>query len=335
MANVDERAAMTMAIEEAATARTRTSPNPWVGAVVLDRHGAVIGTGATQPPGGAHAEVGALVEAGDTAAGGTLVVTLEPCSFHGRTPPCVDAIAKAGVTRVVVGIEDPDPRVAGRGIDALREAGIDVEVGVGSAEISEQLAAYIHQRRTGRPYVVCKLAASLDGGIAAPDGSSQWITGIEARTDAHRLRAESDAILVGAATVRADDPALTVRHVDGPDPRRIVLGRVSDDARVKPCTEWVGDEAELLDELGSDGVLQLMIEGGATVVRNFHERGLIDRYVVYLAPALFAGRDQLPLIAGPTAATIDDVWRGDFVGARAVGPDLRVDLVPARRGGSS
>lgn len=326
---------MTMAIEEAATARTRTSPNPWVGAVVLDRHGAVIGTGATQPPGGAHAEVGALVEAGDTAAGGTLVVTLEPCSFHGRTPPCVDAIAKAGVTRVVVGIEDPDPRVAGRGIDALREAGIDVEVGVGSAEISEQLAAYIHQRRTGRPYVVCKLAASLDGGIAAPDGSSQWITGIEARTDAHRLRAESDAILVGAATVRADDPALTVRHVDGPDPRRIVLGRVSDDARVKPCTEWVGDEAELLDELGSDGVLQLMIEGGATVVRNFHERGLIDRYVVYLAPALFAGRDQLPLIAGPTAATIDDVWRGDFVGARAVGPDLRVDLVPARRGGSS
>lgn len=326
---------MTLAIEQAATARTRTSPNPWVGAVVLDRDGDVVGTGATQPPGGAHAEIEALTEAGEAAAGGTLVVTLEPCSFHGRTPPCVDAVIEAGVARVVVGIEDPDPRVAGQGVAALREAGIEVEVGVCGDEVTEQLTAYLHHRRTGRPYVLCKLAASLDGGIAAPDGSSQWITGLEARTDAHRLRAESGAIIVGAATVRADDPALTVRHVDGPDPRRIVLGTVSPDARVQPCTEWSGDEEQLLDELGRNGVLQVMIEGGATVVRNFHERGLIDRYVIYMAPALFGGRQQLPLIAGSTAATIDDLWRGTFVGVRPVGPDLRIDLVPEGPGEGS
>lgn len=319
---------MDLAIEQAATARTRTSPNPWVGAVVLGPGGEVAGTGATQPPGGAHAEVEALAAAGAAAVGGTLVVTLEPCSHHGRTPPCVDAIVEAGVARVVVAVDDPDPQVAGRGVAALRAAGIEVEVGVGAAEVAEQLAAYLHHRRTGRPYVVCKLAASLDGGLAAPDGSSQWITGIEARTDTHRLRAESDAILVGAGTVRADDPSLTVRHVEGPDPRRIVLGRAPSGAAVHPCTEWVGDEEELLDELGRDGVLQLMIEGGATVVRNFHERGLIDRYVIYLAPALFTGRDQLPLVAGPTVATIADIWRGRFVDVRRLGPDLRVDVVP-------
>jgi diaminohydroxyphosphoribosylaminopyrimidine deaminase / 5-amino-6-(5-phosphoribosylamino)uracil reductase len=149
-------------------------------------------------------------QAGADAAGSTLVVTLEPCSHHGRTPPCVDAIVAGGVARVVVGLLDPDPKVAGRGADALRDAGIDVEVGVGAESVAEQLAPYLHHRRTGRPYVVCKLATTLDGGLAAPDGTSQWITGVEARADAHRLRAESDAIVVGAGTVRADDPALTV-----------------------------------------------------------------------------------------------------------------------------
>lgn len=319
---------MEVAIERASSARTRTSPNPWVGAVVLDADGAVLGEGATQPPGGAHAEIEALAAAGERAAGATLVVTLEPCSHHGRTPPCVDAIVDAGVSRVVVGVPDPDPNVAGSGIDALRRAGIDVEVGVVADRVTEQLAAYLHHRRTGRPFVVCKVAASLDGGLAAPDGTSQWITGIEARTDAHRLRAESDAVVVGAGTVRADDPTLTVRHVEGHDPRRVVLGRAPSGARVHPCLEWTGDEAELLDRLGSEGVVQVLIEGGATVVRNFHERGLVDRYVVYLAPALFGGRDQLPMLAGPTAATMADLWRGRFVDIRLVGGDLRVELVP-------
>lgn len=318
---------MDQAIGEARLARSRTSPNPWVGAVVVAPSGEIVGRGATNPPGGAHAEVDALAAADSSAVGATLVVTLEPCSHHGRTPPCVDAIVAAGIVRVVVGVLDPDPKVSGGGVAALREAGIGVEVGVGADAVERQLAPYLHHRRTGRPYVVCKLAASLDGGIAAPDGTSQWITGIEARTDTHRLRAESDAIVVGAGTVRADDPALTVRHVDGPDPRRVVLGRAPAGARVHPCTEWVGDEEDLLDELGRDGIIQLMIEGGSTVVRNFHERNLIDRYVIYLAPALFCGRDQFPLIAGPTTGTIADIWRGRFVDVRRMGDDLCVDLV--------
>ena len=323
---------MDMAIGEARLARTRTSPNPWVGAVVVAPSGDIVGRGSTNPPGGPHAEVVALAAADTSAAGATLVVTLEPCSHQGRTPPCVDAIVAAGIARVVIAVPDPDPQVSGRGIAALREAGIDVDIGVRADAVEEQLAPYLHHRRTGRPYVVCKLAASLDGGLAAPDGSSQWITGIEARTDTHRLRAESDAIVVGAGTVRADDPTLTVRHVDGPDPRRVVLGRAPARARVHPCTEWVGDEEDLLDELGRDGIVQLMIEGGSTVVRNFHERNLIDRYVLYLAPALFCGRDQLPLIAGPTTGTIADIWRGRFVDVRRLGDDLRVDLVPRHAG---
>jgi diaminohydroxyphosphoribosylaminopyrimidine deaminase/5-amino-6-(5-phosphoribosylamino)uracil reductase len=326
----DEPGAMARAVELAWSVRASTSPNPWVGAVVV-RDGSIVGAGATEPPGGRHAEVVALERAGDRARGSTLVVTLEPCSHHGRTPPCVDAIVGAGVSRVVVGVADPDDRVAGRGIAGLRSAGVEVEVGTRADLVDEQLAPYLHHRRTGRPYVVCKLAASLDGGIAAPDGSSQWITGPEARTDAHRLRAESDAILVGAGTVRADDPSLTVRLVDGRDPRRVVLGRAPDGAKVRPCLEWTGDEGDLLDRLGSDGVVQLMIEGGSTVVRNFHGQGLVDRYVVYIAPALFGGRDQFPMLGGPSAPTIDDVWRGRFVDVRRLGDDLRVDVVPAGR----
>ena len=205
---------MRAAIEAAAAVRTTTSPNPWVGTVVVDDGGRIVATGATQPPGGAHAEREALRHAGAAARGATLVTTLEPCSHTGRTPPCVDAIVDAGIRRVVVGIEDPDPKVAGQGIAALRAAGIDVTVGVEAAAVEAQLAPYLTHRRTGRPYVVLKLAATVDGRTAAPDGTSQWITGEAARADAHRLRAESDAVLVGAGTVRADDPSLTVRHVD-------------------------------------------------------------------------------------------------------------------------
>lgn len=338
MSAVDERDAMILAMERAATVRASTPPNPWVGAVLV-HGGEVVGVGATEPPGGRHAEIVALDEAGERARGSTLVVTLEPCSHHGRTPPCVEAVVAAGVSRVVVGVLDPDARVSGRGVAALRAAGLDVDVldgaGADAAAVEEQLGPYLHHRRTGRPYVVCKLAATLDGGIAAPDGSSQWITGTAARTDAHRLRAESDAIVVGAGTVRADDPSLTVRLVEGRDPRRVVLGRAPAGAKVHPCLEWTGDEADLLDHLGADGVLQVMIEGGSTVVRNFHGQGLVDRYVVYVAPALFGGRDQFPMLGGPTVPTIDDLWRGRFVGVRRVGDDLRVDVVPLGRAACS
>lgn len=331
-AAADDTSAMTRAIDVAATARTRTSPNPWVGAVVIGSDGCVVGTGATQPPGGAHAEVLALREAGDAAAGATLVVTLEPCAHHGRTPPCVDAIVAAGVARVVIGVEDPDPHVAGRGVAALRAAGLQVDVGVMRSQVAAQLEPYLHHRRTGRPFVVCKLAATLDGGIAATDGSSKWITGEVARTDVHCVRAESDAIIVGAGTIRADDPSLTVRHVEGRDPLRVVLGRAPADARVHPCLEWTGELDALLMHLGSLGVLQAMVEGGAKVVRSFHDRDLIDRYIVYVAPKLLGGRDVVPLIGGPSAPSIDAAWLGRFDGVRQVGCDVRLDVIPSSRG---
>ena len=329
---MDNTTAMRSAIAAAATVRARTSPNPWVGAVLLSPDGELLATGATEPPGGRHAEVAALDAAGDAARGATLVCTLEPCSHHGRTPPCTDAIIAAGVARVVVGITDPDERVAGSGLEALRRAGLVVESGVLAHDVDAQLAPYLHHRRTGRPYVVCKLATSADGGTAAPDGSSQWITGEAARRDAHRLRAESDAILVGAGTVRADDPALTVRHVAGDDPLRVVLGTAPANARVHPCLEWAGDLDELLDELGRRGVVQLMVEGGARVAGSFHAAGLVDRYVLYIAPALFTGADALAAIGGTSAPTVADLWRGRFDVVERVGDDVRLEIVPLKEG---
>lgn len=312
---------MRRAIELASGVRATTSPNPWVGCVLSTGH-----EGATEPPGGPHAEVVALRVAGPHAAGATLFVTLEPCVHHGRTPPCTDAIVAAGIRRVVVGIVDPDPHVAGAGIARLGAAGIDVTVGVCEDDVREQLAPYLKHRRTGRPWVVLKLAATLDGRTAAPDGSSKWITGEEARADAHRLRAESDAVLVGAGTVRADDPALTVRGVPGGDPLRVVLGRAPADARVHPALELDGDLGDILDDLGGRGVVQLLVEGGAAVAHDFHTQGLVDRYVLYLAPALFGGDDARGLFAGPGAPTVDDVWRGRVVSVERLGDDLRVEV---------
>src|SRR5690606_32434361 len=177
--------------------------------------------------------------------------------------------------------------------------------GAGAAQgAGAQLASSATHRRTGRPQVAVKLAASLDGRTAAPDGSSRWITGPEARADVHRLRAESDAVLVGAGTVRADDPELTVRDAEGPDPLRVVLGTAPPGARVHPCLEVSGDLGAILDDLGKRGVVQLLVEGGPTVAAAFHRAGLVDRYVVYLAPVLFGGDDGRPVLAGPGAPTI-------------------------------
>ena len=317
---------MRRAMALAAGVRRTTAPNPWVGSVV--EPGGF--EGATRPPGGAHAEVVALQAAGAAARGATLYATLEPCVHTGRTPPCVDAIVDAGVSRVVVGVEDPDERVRGAGIRALRAAGITVDVGVCASEIRAQLAPYLKHRSTGRPWVVLKLAATLDGRTAAPDGSSRWITGEAARADAHRLRAESDAVIVGAGTVRADDPSLTVRDAPGGrDPLRVVLGKAPEGAKVHPALELTGDPGDVLDELGRRGVLQAMVEGGATVAGEFHRAGLVDRYVLYLAPALLGGDDGRPVFAGPGAPTIADVWRGDIVSVQRLGDDLRVECSPA------
>jgi diaminohydroxyphosphoribosylaminopyrimidine deaminase / 5-amino-6-(5-phosphoribosylamino)uracil reductase len=327
---MDDVEHMGRAMELAATVRSATTPNPWVGAVLVAADGShVIGEGATAPPGGAHAEVTALRQAGDAARGATLYTTLEPCSHHGRTPPCIEAIIDAGVTRVVVGVEDPDPQVAGRGLAALAGAGIDVILGVAAEEVSDQLAPYLKHRTTGQPWVVLKMAASLDARTAAPDGTSRWITGAEARRDVHRLRADSDAVLVGAGTVRADDPELTVRLDDGVEraqPLRVVLGRAPEGARVHPALELSGDLGQVLDELGRRGVLQVLVEGGAQVAHDFHAAGLVDRYVLYLAPVFFGGDDARPLFAGRGAGTIDDVWKGRLVSVERLGDDLRVEV---------
>jgi diaminohydroxyphosphoribosylaminopyrimidine deaminase / 5-amino-6-(5-phosphoribosylamino)uracil reductase len=328
-----DEAFMAEAIEAARAVRSSTSPNPWVGALVVPAGESPATVGATQPPGGPHAERVALDLAGEAARGSTLYATLEPCSHFGRTPPCADAIIEAGVSRVVVGIEDPDRRVAGQGIARLREAGIDVEVGVGGAAVTESLAPYLKHRRTGRPWVVLKLAATLDGRTAAPDGSSKWITGALARLDAHRLRAESDAIAVGSGTVRADDPALTVRLPAGEawgdrQPLRVVLGRVPEGARVQPALEHHGSLGELLDELGRRDVLQLLVEGGAHVAHSFHASGLVDRYVVYIAPTLLGGDDGVPILAGPGAVNMSEVWRGKLLDVRRLGEDVRIDVGP-------
>jgi diaminohydroxyphosphoribosylaminopyrimidine deaminase/5-amino-6-(5-phosphoribosylamino)uracil reductase len=328
---------MARALALAGAARPISPPNPWVGAVVVPA--GETGTtfeGSTAPPGGDHAEVGALAlaTAAGLARGATLYSTLEPCSHHGRTPPCVDAIVAAGISRVVVGIVDPDNHVQGSGIAALEAAGVEVRTGVCADEVAEQLAPYVKHRVTGRPWVVLKMALSLDGRTAAPDGSSRWITGEAARADAHRLRACSDAVLVGAGTVRTDDPALTVR-VDGGrgegdepvrQPLRVVLGGATPDARVQPALELSGDLGAVLDDLGSRGVVQVLVEGGARVAHDFHAAGLIDRYVLYLAPALSGGDDGRPVFVGPGAGTIEGFWRGRLISVERLGEDLRVEV---------
>jgi len=336
---VVDRDRMLRAIDVASRARHRASPNPWVGVTLVQVDGS-IAWGATQPPGGNHAEVEALASA-EVTEGAVVYTTLEPCNHQGRTGPCTDALIEAGVARVVIGIEDPDPQVAGTGITRLREAGITVDVGVAAEEVERQLRPYLHHRRTGRPWVVLKLASTIDGRVAAPDGSSQWITGAEARADGHRLRAESDAILVGAGTVRTDDPSLTVRDWPPPelgidpagvrDPRRVVLGSAPEGSKVHPCLEFEGEIPDLLDQLGAEGVVQLMVEGGPRVAHAFHHPRLVDEYVVYVAPALFAGSDAAGLFAGAGAMSIEGVWRGHFEDVAKLGEDLRITLLAGRR----
>jgi diaminohydroxyphosphoribosylaminopyrimidine deaminase/5-amino-6-(5-phosphoribosylamino)uracil reductase len=328
---------MGRALRVAATARLRTSPNPWVGAVLVTAGGAVF-TGATAAPGGPHAERAAL-EAGSAAAGGrrawaagsTLYVTLEPCAHHGRTAPCTEAILAAGVSRVVVGVLDPDERVRGRGIAALEDGGVVVRIGVRGREVEHQLEPYLHHRRRGRPFVVLKLAATLDGRLAAPDGSSRWITGPAARRDAHRLRAESDAIAVGATTLRVDRPALDVRGVPGArSPRRLVVRSPGGERGVEAVPTGFELLAPPLDtalrRLGSEGVVQLLVEGGASTAHGFWSAGLVDRLVVYLAPALLGGSDGVPLLEGPGAPTMSGIWRSGFSSVRRLGDDLRLDV---------
>lgn len=243
---------MRRALQLAALADGHTSPNPLVGAVVLDRNGALIGEGFHAQAGRPHAEVGALAQAGQDARGGTLIVTLEPCCHHGKTPPCTEAVLKAGIQRVVIALEDPDPRVAGNGISVLKDHGVEVLQGVLRAEAAEQNRAFLHRVRTGRPWGVLKWAMSLDGRTALSNGQSQWISGAIARRWVHALRAGCDAVIVGGGTVRSDDPLLTTRGRREPEPLRVVLSRSLD--LPSSAQLWDTATAATLVAHGPDGV---------------------------------------------------------------------------------
>lgn len=325
---------MARAISNAVNARLISPPNPWVGAVLVSLEGKSF-DGWTQEVGNEHAEIMCINASGRQAEGGTLYTTLEPCSHTGNTSPCVEAIISANIGRVVVGIRDPDPLVNGNGIAQLEAAGIRVDVGIHQDQIEDQLRPYLHHRMTGRPFVVVKVAASLDGAIAAPDKTSKWITGHEARSEAHRLRAYSDAICVGAGTVRVDNPKLTVRDwtpendfLAARDPIRIVLGSAPPDAAIHPCIEHTSGITELLDELGGDGVIQLLVEGGSNILKQFHDLGVVNQYEIFFAPALFGGNDAQPIFSGEAAKTVSDIWRGRITEVKHFGADIKVTIIP-------
>ena len=326
---------MRRAMSEASGSRFRSRPNPWVGAVLVCADGSTY-AGATMPPGGAHAEIVAIDDARRAGAdlnGAHLVVTLEPCSHTGRTGPCTDAIIESGIATVTVGVLDPDVRVSGSGVARLRDAGLDVTVGVLEHDVADQLAPYLHHRRTGRPFVVAKMACTLDWRTVAPRGE-RWITGEAARREVHRLRAESDAVIIGAGTVRIDDPELTVRHVEGPSPRRVVMtsAPLPPTAKVHPCTEWTGDPGALLDVLGADGALQVLLEGGPRVISSFRDAGLIDRWVLHVAPVVNGEEDAPGLFAGSDAVHDASSMTEHYVlvSHRVLDGDLEMVLDPIR-----
>ena len=303
---------MDLAARVAESSRRLARPNPWVGAVVRTPDGRVA-TGATGRPGHDHAEIAALKKLGGASAGSTMWVTLEPCSHWGKTPPCAKRIIEAGVSKVVVSIADPDPRVNGTGIAMLRQAGVEVQVGVGAKRRSQELRPYLLSRAMGRPYVLLKMAMTADGYTAAADGSSKWITGEIARRRVQELRADSDAILVGAGTVRADDPRLDLRSEGlerwADSPRRIVLGEIPEQARVQPALSWRGGIGPLLDKLGDEGVIQLMVEGGARVAHSFLSLGLVDEFRLFIAPKVLGGSAGRRLFEGVGAQSMHEALR--------------------------
>jgi len=329
----------------------RTHPNPRVGAVVVDQAGNVVGEGAHQGVGTPHAEVVALERAGDRARGSTLYVTLEPCSHYGNTPPCVTAIVTAGVTQVVIGAIDPDERVSGKGVSWLTDARIAVTVGEMAEETEAADPAYFHHRRTGLPRVTLKIAMTLDGSVAALDGSSQWISSEESRLDAHRLRSEVDAVVVGAGTLRSDDPELTARHPDAGEfqPRPVIIagaGPLPDEAKIwrrhplvvatraldipsgdLTVVTGAGDHPDPMEAaraIAETGLLDVLLEGGPTVAGSWWRSGVITGGVFYLAGKIGGGVGIGPL-AG-TFSTIDDAREVNIRDVRNVGSDLRIEF---------
>lgn len=334
---------MRRALVLAEQGRGRVEPNPLVGAVII-RDGKIVGEGWHQQFGGAHAEINALEQAGAAARGSTLVVTLEPCCHHGKTPPCTDAVIRAGIARVVAAMEDPFPEVAGNGAARLRAAGVPIDVGVCAPEARRQNAPYLKLVTTGRPYVHAKWAMSLDGKIATRTGASKWISGEESRRKVHELRGRMDGILVGSGAALADDPLLTARPPGPRTPCRVILDsqarlplasqlvRTAQDVPVLVATcckneallaplrqagcELLSLPADaagrpavlaLLDDLGRRRWTNLLVEGGAAVLGSFCDAHAIDEVHVFVAPKLIGGADALTPIAGVGSGPMTDV----------------------------
>lgn len=354
-----EREVMKRALAEAK--RGYPSPNPHVGAAVV-RGQQILSLGHHERAGEAHAEVDAIRNAAESVEGATLFVTLEPCNHRGRTGPCTEAIVDAGLARVVIGCPDPAPHVAGA-VDRLRSAGIQVDVGLMRAECTALIADFAKHIRTGRPFVILKAAVTLDGKLATRSGDSKWITGEEARTEAHRMRDRSDAILVGVGTVLSDDPKLTVRRVRGRDPIRVVLDadlrtprgaavldpdglseagtlvfHAADTESPRPDhfegegveliavsrSERGVDLAQVLARLGERGLVRLLVEGGAHVHGSFLDLGLADRASIFIAPRIVGDGAAPSFAAGAGVESIDRATRLVRTEFRALGPDWLV-----------
>ena len=352
---------MRRALQLAALGAGRTSPNPLVGAVVLDASGRLVGEGFHARAGQPHAEPGALAQAGAMARGGTIVVTLEPCCHHGRTPPCTEAILAAGIQRVVVALTDPDPRVAGGGLQRLRDAGLEVISGVLAADAAHQNRAFVHRVRTGRPWGVLKWAMSLDGRTALPNGASQWISGPPARAWVHQLRAQCDAVIVGGGTVRADDPLLTSRGRRSPEPLRVVLSRSLDlpvaaqlwQQDVAPtlvvhaaadsgthqtprvsALKTKGVEVEMLDccepelllpLLAQRGCNRVLWECGPALAAAAVQQGCVQEIAAVIAPKLLGGEQARTPLGDLGLTGMDQVLSLDCLPAQSLGQDLLLE----------
>jgi diaminohydroxyphosphoribosylaminopyrimidine deaminase / 5-amino-6-(5-phosphoribosylamino)uracil reductase len=346
---VTDAAFMSRALELAARARGRTAPNPMVGAVIV-RNGEVLAEGWHEAPGQAHGEVDALSKLGGRAPGATIYVTLEPCCHHGRTPPCTDAILASGAARVVAAMQDPDPRVAGKGIAILREAGIEVDVGVLETESRRLNRGYLLARTEGRPAITLKSGITLDGRIASAYGESKWITSPEGRLVAHRARDVHDAILAGRRTVALDDPQLTTRFPGGRDALPVILDshlqlgadrRVfhgsrravvyacagerdlpADVVKVPPGPGGV-DLRAVLSDLVDRGVHSVLVEGGGLVIRSFLDAGLVDRIHLFVSPKVLAGG---PGWVGGEGFHLEDAPTFVVTDVDKIGPDVFLAL---------
>lgn len=350
---------MKLALQLAASARGNTNPNPLVGAVIV-KDGVIVGTGMHRKAGEPHAEVHAFNMAGEQAKGATLYVTLEPCSHYGKTPPCALRVKESGVSRVFVAMEDPNPSVAGRGIQLLRDAGIDVEVGLLEEEARRLNERFIHNMLTSTPFIRTKYAMTLDGRIATHTGDSKWITAEAAREDVHRVRHEVDGILVGIQTVLADNPSLTTRLPEsyGKNPTRIifdtalrtplhahvcnneaktifVVGEGVTDIQKAPYEalgHTVLQKGETLQEtlqlLYKEGITDILVEGGGSIHSSFIRANVVNQYMIYIAPKIIGGAASLSPVTGADVDFMQDALDVQFTSFEQIGDDLKIIAYP-------